>query len=165
MANTTYKNVSGFTNAEKIAEIAKVNGKMIHVAWKKDMTSKMRASAKKAGITITKVTSTAVTTDKEYLNTVVADHHERTGSAWQVRYQCEAKGIVAHKTTGKLYMQAYVPKSKDGQILNPIRSQYYLNGEPVSKEEVEPYLTKSSSGELEMMTIALDDIFELGKED
>ena len=162
MAN--YKNVAGLTNAEKIAEIAKVNGKLIHVAWSKSMDSRLRAAAKKAGVKITKVTSTAVTTDKEYMNTQVADHHEHTGSAWQVRYQCEAKGIVAHKTTGKLYMQAYVPKSKDGKILNPIRSQYYLNGKEVTKEEVEPYLTKSSSGELEMMTIALDDIFELGKE-
>ena len=169
MANNnipTYKNVASLTNEQKIAELAKVNGRLIHIAWKKDMRSKMRAAYKNnPSISIVKVSSTTVTTDKEYRNTKVAEHHEHTGNSWMTRVKCEAKGIVAHNKTGKMYMQAYIPKTKDGKIINPIKTQYYLNGKEVSKAEVEPYLTKSSSGELEMMCIALDDIFELGKED
>lgn len=165
MANKQYPNISGLTNMDKIDRIAKVNGKVIHVAWKSDLstTSKMKASAKKDGIKIVKVSSTALTLDVPYENSKEYDKHEHTGN-WQERVQCAAKGIVKHKTTGKLYVQGYPKKrSKDGSLLNPISTKYYLNGKEVSKEEVEPYLNKSSHSELGMLTIPLDNVFELGK--
>lgn len=165
MANKIYKNVAGVTNMDKIDMIAKVNASMIHIAWKSDLsaTSKMKASAKKAGIKIVKVSSTALALDIPYEHSKEYNKHEHTGN-WQERVQCAAKGIVKHKTTGKLYVQGYPQKSKkDGSLLNPIRTKYYLNGKEVSKEEVEPYLNKSSHSELGMVTIPLDNVFELGK--
>lgn len=162
-----YANVSGLTNMDKIDKIAAVNGKVIHIAWRSDLsaTSKMKAAAKKAGIKIVKVSSTALTLDVPYENSKEYDKHEHTGN-WQERVQCGAKGIVKHKTTGKLYVQGYPKRrSKDGALLNPIKTKYYLNGKEVSKEEVEMYLNKSSHSELGMLTIPLDNVFELGKED
>lgn len=162
-----YPNISHLTNMDKIDRIAAVNGKVIHVAWKSDLTvgSKMKASAKKAGIKITKTSSTALTLDVPYERSKEYDKHEHTGN-WQKRVPCKAKGIVMHEKTGKLYVQGYPKKrSKDGTLLNPIRTQYYLNGKKATKEEVEPYLNKESHSELGMLTIPLDRIFELGKSD
>jgi hypothetical protein len=105
-------------------------------------------------VKLTKVTTMTARTDIKYENTKEYDKHDHDIPSWQERVEgCD--GLVRHKKTGKLYLQVYPSHNR-----NQIKSQYYLNGEPISKEEAlemfQPSQRKPSDSNI--ICIALDDI-------
>ena len=68
-------------------------------------------------------------------------------------------GLVRHKTTGKLYLQVYPSHAK-----NQMTSQFYLNGQPITKEEAWTYIIPSQrmGKESDLISVALDTIIDIG---
>ena len=153
-------NFNQLSTAEQINLIAKRNGKATTVKWHSDQTKYMAAAYKSLGV-LSKDVRMTLTTDKKYENTKIYSNHEHTGSSWMERVECEAKGIVKHKKTGKMYVQLYPIKGKDGKLLNKVETHWYLNGTEISAEEAKALLVESkrkSDSDMEMMCIALDNI-------
>lgn len=143
-------------NNNEIIEIIKnKNGRFTHLEWESNQARKMSAIYKADPmIKLTKVTTMTARTDIKYENTKEYDKHDHNIPSWQERVEgCD--GLVRHKKTGKLYLQVYPSHNR-----NQIKSQYYLNGEPISKEEAlemfQPSQRKPSDSNI--ICIALDDI-------
>lgn len=142
-------------NSEIIEIIKNKNGRFTHLEWESNQARKMSAIYKADPmVKLTKVTTMTARTDIKYENTKEYDNHDHDIPSWQERVEgCD--GLVRHKKTGKLYLQVYPSHNK-----NQIKSQYYLNGEPISKEEAlemfQPSQRKSSDSNI--ICIALDDI-------
>ena len=144
---------------EQIGIIAKRNGRSTTVRWKSDQTKNMNASYKSFG-TLTKEVRMTLTTDKKYENTKAYDNHEHTGNSWMERVECEANGIIRHKKTGRLYVQMYPIKRKNGGMVNPVECHWFLNGREISTDDAKVLLvaSKRNSSEMDMICLPLDSI-------
>lgn len=152
-------NFNQLSTAEQINLIAKRNGHATTVRWVSDQTKNMAAAAKSFG-TLTKMVRMTLTTDKRYEKTAIYDNHEHTGSSWMERVECDAKGVVRHKKTGKLYVQMYPIKNKDGSMVNAVETKWYLNGREIEAEDAKAMLqpSKLNHSDMEMITLPLDNI-------
>lgn len=143
-------------NNTVISIIASKNGRFTHIAWSSSQARKLAAANK--GCNLTKTTKMVARTDIKYENTAEYDKHNHDIPSWQERVE-GCNGLVRHKTTGKLYLQIY--PSHAG---NQITSQYYLNGEPISKDEALALMQPSQrqSHQSDIICVALDDIIDIG---
>lgn len=154
------KEEKAMTQQEIIEVIKNKNGRFTSLTWESNQARKMAAVYKSdPSIKLTKVTKITARTDIKYENTKEYDKHNHDVPSWQERVEgCD--GLVRHKTTGKLYLQVYPSHN-----LNQMKSQYYLNGEPISKEEAMEMFQPSQRNrpsDSNIICIALDDIKNIG---
>ena len=140
------------------------NGSYIKLGYEKDITTKKGANL---SYKITKYTTMTVRLGINYTHTQFAkarfsqrDENAPVKETWYSRTDC--KYLVAHKTNGKEYLQAFVSPNKS-------YTTYCINGTVASKEEYMElaqlgYASKPSQSTSEMcvMTIQLDGVRRLG---
>lgn len=158
--NNNSKEERIMTQQEIIDIIKNKNGRFTSITWESNQARKMSAIYKADPmVNLTKVTKLTARADVKYENTKEYDKHDHDIPSWQERVEgCD--GLVRHKKTGKLYLQIYPTHNK-----NQMSSQYYLNGEPISKEEALEMFQPSQRNkpsDSNIICIALDDIKSIG---
>lgn len=144
------------TTQEIIDIIKNKNGRFTSIVWESDQTRKLSAAYKY--VNLTKRTKMVARSDIRYENTLEYTRHDHSLPTWQERVE-GCNGLVRNKRTGKLYLQIYPSKNK-----NQIQSQYYLSGEPISREQAEEMFIPSQKNNTikgDIICIALDDILAL----
>ena len=118
------------------------DNKELYLKYEKNLDKELRASARKAGTVLTKITETIVVKGIEYskqkqIEEAVADGYQLTHQLPWGEWDATYKNIINHK--GNRYARLYYPTCKNDSdekhhAENIGGTRYFLNGNEVSKQ-------------------------------